>query len=148
MLFSVCRSSWPCIGQTRGFLSTTASFHWGLVTCVYNIGFIPLLMRVPRWDAPQAGAVGLVFLLLLATEANDVLQYVTGKMFGRHKILPKVSPKKTWEGFLGGWILTSALIVLIGPLFTPLHGVGLWVTALALPPAGFGGDVTFSAIQA
>jgi phosphatidate cytidylyltransferase len=117
------------------------------VTCVYNIGFIPLLMRVPRWDAPQAGAVGLVFLLLVATEGNDVFQYLTGKLFGRRKIVPTVSPGKTWEGFLGGWLLTTGLIVAIGPLFTPLHGVGLWVVALALPPAGFAGDITFSAIK-
>ncbi|HEY3888019.1 MAG TPA: phosphatidate cytidylyltransferase, partial [Caulobacteraceae bacterium] len=39
------------------------------------------------------------------------------------------------------------LFLLIGPMFTPLHGVGLWVTALALPPAGFAGDLTFSAIK-
>ncbi|HEY1560663.1 MAG TPA: phosphatidate cytidylyltransferase [Caulobacteraceae bacterium] len=136
-----------CIGQTRGYLASTASFHWGLVTCVYNLGFIPLLMRVPRWDAPQAGAVGLVFMLLVATEANDVFQYVCGKMFGRTKITPKVSPNKTWEGLIGGWVLTSGLFLLIGPMFTPLHGVGLWVTALALPPAGFAGDLTFSAIK-
>ena len=136
-----------CIGQTRGFLATTASFHWGLVTCVYNIGFIPLLMRVPRWDAPQAGAAGLVFFLLLVTEANDVFQYPTGKMFGRRKIVPTVSAAKTWEGFIGGWVLTAALILLAGPVFTPLRGIGLWVVALALPPAGFAGDVTFSAIK-
>ena len=136
-----------CIGQTKGYLTSTATFHWGLVTCVYNIGFIPLLMRVPRWDAPQAGAVGLVFLLLVATEGNDVFQYLTGKLFGRRKIVPTVSPGKTWEGFLGGWLLTTGLIVAIGPLFTPLHGVGLWVVALALPPAGFAGDITFSAIK-
>jgi phosphatidate cytidylyltransferase len=136
-----------CIGQTRGYLASTASFHWGLVTCVYNLGFIPLLMRVPRWDAPQAGAAGLVFTLLVATEANDVFQYVCGKMFGRTKITPKVSPNKTWEGLIGGWVLTSGLFLLIGPMFTPLHGVGLWVTALALPPAGFAGDLTFSAIK-
>jgi phosphatidate cytidylyltransferase len=135
------------IGQTRGYLASTAAIHWGLVTCVYNIGFIPLLMRVPRADAPQAGAVGLVFLLLLATEANDVFQYVVGKLIGRRRIVPKVSPGKTWEGFLGGWFLTGALIVLVGPLFTPLHGIGLWVVALSLPPAGFAGDVTFSAIK-
>jgi phosphatidate cytidylyltransferase len=136
-----------CIGQTKGFLTSTATFHWGVMTCVYNIGFIALLMRVPRWDAPQAGAVGLVFLLLVATEGNDVFQYLTGKLFGRHKIVPAVSPKKTWEGFLGGWLLTAAMIVLIGPLFTPLHGVGLWTVALTLPPAGFAGDITFSAIK-
>ena len=136
-----------CIGQTRGYLTSTAVFHWGVVTCVYNLGHIALLMRVPRWDAPQAGATGLVFLLLVATEANDVFQYVTGKLLGRHKITPKVSPNKTWEGFLGGWILTAALIVLVGPLLTPLKGVGLWTVALTLPLAGFAGDVTFSAIK-
>ena len=136
-----------CIGQTRGFLASSATIHWGLVTCVYNIGFIPLLMRVPRWDAPQAGAVGLVFLLLVATEANDVFQYIVGKLIGRHKIAPKVSPGKTWEGFIGGWVLTTVLIMLIGPDFTPLRGVGLWVVALSLPPVGFAGDVTFSAIK-
>ncbi len=136
-----------CIGQTRGYLTSTAVFHWGVVTCVYNLGHIALLMRVPRWDAPQAGATGLVFLLLLATEANDVFQYITGKLFGRRKITPKVSPNKTWEGFLGGWLLTAGLILVAGPIFTPLKGVGLWVVAASLPLAGFAGDVTFSAIK-
>jgi phosphatidate cytidylyltransferase len=135
------------IGQTRGYLTSAAVFHWSTVTCVYNIGVIPLLMLVPRWDAPQAGAIGLVFFLLLVTEANDVLQYVTGKLLGRHKIMPKVSPNKTWEGFLGGWSLTAALIVGLGPIFTPLHGWGLACVAFGLPLAGFAGDVTFSAIK-
>ena len=58
-----------------------------------------------------------------------------------------MSPGKTWEGFFGGWVLTGALILAIGPVFTPLHGMGLWVVALSLPPAGFAGDVTFSAIK-
>jgi phosphatidate cytidylyltransferase len=135
------------IGQTRGYLTSAAVFHWGTVTCVYNIGFIPLLMLVPKWDAPQAGAAGLVFLLLVATEANDVFQYICGKLFGRHKILPKVSPNKTWEGFLGGWALTALLLLMLGPIYTPLRGVGLWTVALVLPIAGFAGDVTFSAIK-
>jgi phosphatidate cytidylyltransferase len=134
-------------GQTRGYLTSTAVFHWGVVTCVYNIGFIPLLMLVPRWDAPEAGAAGLVFMLLLSTEANDVFQYVVGKAIGRHKILPTVSPNKTWEGFIGGYVLSAALFVALAPIFTPLKGIGLWVTALTLPLAGFAGDVTFSAIK-
>jgi phosphatidate cytidylyltransferase len=136
-----------CIGQTRGYLARASVFHFGVVTCVYALGYIPLLMRVPRWDAPQAGAAGLVFLLLLATEGNDVLQYMTGKLFGRRKIMPKVSPNKTWEGFLGGWILTAALILFAAPYFTPLEGIGLWTVALVLPLAGFAGDVTMSAVK-
>lgn len=135
------------IGQTRGYLTSTAVFHWAQVTCVYNIGYIPLLMLVPRWDAPQAGASGLVFFLILATEANDVFQYLVGKTLGRRKIMPRVSPNKTWEGFLGGFVLSGALILWLGPVFTPLHGIGLWITALTLPLAGFAGDVSFSAIK-
>lgn len=135
------------IGQTRGYLTSTAVFHWGVMTCVYNIGFIPLLMLVPRWDAPEAGATGLVFLLLVATEANDVFQYLVGKSIGRHKITPTVSPNKTWEGFIGGWVLTAALILVLGPIYTPLRGLGLFIVAGTLPLAGFAGDVTFSAIK-
>lgn len=136
-----------CIGQTRGYLSRSAVFHFGVVTCVYALGYIPLLMRVPASDAPQAGPAGLVFLLLFATEANDVLQYCCGKLFGRRKIIPKVSPNKTWEGFVGGWILTAILILTTAPWLTPLRGLGLWVIAVTLPVAGFAGDVTMSAVK-
>jgi len=136
-----------CIGRTQDYLPRASIFHFGVTTCVYTLGYIPLLMRVPAEDTPQAGAAGLVFLLLFATEANDVLQYVTGKLFGRRRIMPTVSPNKTWEGFLGGWILTAGLIVLIAPWFTPLSGLGLWVVAIALPVTGFAGDVTMSAVK-
>ena len=84
---------------------------------------------------------------MLATEANDVAQYICGKSFGRRKIMPTVSPNKTWGGFLGGWAITALLIWFLGPVFTPLRGLGLAVTALALPLAGFAGDVTISAIK-
>ena len=101
-------------GQTRGFLARVGVFNWGVITCVYNLGVIPLLMRVPPNQTPEAGPAGLVFFLLFATEANDVLQYLFGKLFGRRKILPKVSPNKTWEGFLGGWVGTGLLIFFLG----------------------------------
>lgn len=136
-----------CIGQTKNYLPRASIFHFGVVSCVYTLGYIPFLMRVPRWDAPQAGAAGLVFMLLLATEANDVFQYITGKLFGRRKIMPTVSPNKTWEGFLGGWILTAILILVVAPYLTPFRGIGLWTVAITLPLAGFAGDVTMSAVK-
>jgi len=135
-----------CIGQTRNYLPSAATFHWGLMTCVYNLGFAAFLMRTDH-EALPAGPGGLVFLLLVATEANDVAQYVWGKLFGRRKIMPKVSPNKTWEGFLGGWATTAALVWFAGPLFLPLEGVPLAILALSLPIAGFAGDVTMSAIK-
>ncbi len=135
-----------CAGQTRGYLSTAASIQWGLVTCVYNLGYVAMQMRTPDDEAP-AGAAGLVFFLLLATGANDVAQYLWGKLLGRRKIMPTVSPNKTWEGFIGGWITTAVLIWFLAPIFTPLKGLGLTVLAFALPLAGFAGDVTMSAIK-
>jgi len=136
-----------CIGQTRAYLTTAATFHWGLMTCVFNLGFAAYLSRAPLLQAPEAGGAGLVFFLLLVTEFNDVAQFVWGKLTGRHKIIPKVSPNKTWEGFLGGWVTTGALIWFVGPYFTPMRGIGLATLAFALPLAGFAGDVTMSAIK-
>lgn len=133
-------------GQTRAYLATVATVSWAVIVCVYNLGVIPLLMRTPAEDAP-AGAAGLVFLLLLATEANDVLQYVCGKLFGRRKIVPTVSPGKTWEGFVGGWLLTGVLFWLLAPVFTPLEPWPAALVALLLPVAGFAGDVTMSAVK-
>jgi phosphatidate cytidylyltransferase len=136
-----------CIGQTRAYLATAATFHWAIVTCVYNLGYIAFLMRTPDGPSLPAGPAGLVFFLLVATEANDVAQYIWGKLFGRHKITPTVSPNKTWEGFIGGWVTTGLLIWFLGPVFTPLSGLGLATLAVFLPLAGFAGDVTMSAIK-
>jgi phosphatidate cytidylyltransferase len=135
------------IGQTRNYLQRAASIHWGVVACVYSIGFAVFLMRTPAGEPMPAGPGGLVFLLLAATEFNDVAQYCWGKLFGRHKIMPTVSPNKTWEGFLGGWVTTAAMIWLIGPIFAPLAGWNLAIMAVVLPLAGFAGDVTLSAVK-
>lgn len=136
-----------CIGQTQRYLPTMATFHWAIATCVYSLGFAAFLMRTPPGEALPAGPAGLVFLLLVATEANDVAQYVWGKLLGRRKIMPRVSPNKTWEGFIGGWITAAVLIWVLGPVYTPLSGLGLAILAVALPVAGFAGDVTMSAIK-
>lgn len=133
-------------GQTRAYLATVATITWGVIVCVYNLGVIPLLMHTPD-EGGAAGAAGMVFLLLFATEANDVLQYCCGKAFGRRRIVPAVSPNKTWEGFIGGWILTGALIWFLAPVFTPMTGWPVLILAALLPVAGFAGDVTMSAVK-
>ncbi|MDQ0464786.1 phosphatidate cytidylyltransferase [Caulobacter ginsengisoli] len=136
-----------CMGQTRNYLAAVAMFHWGLMTCVYNVGYAAFLMRATSAEIMPAGPAGLVFMLLVATEFNDVAQYVWGKLFGRRKITPTVSPNKTWEGFIGGWVSTAALIWFVGPLFLPVQGGALATIAVTLPLAGFAGDVTMSAIK-
>ncbi|HRE46031.1 MAG TPA: phosphatidate cytidylyltransferase, partial [Terricaulis sp.] len=93
------------------------------------------------------GAAGLVFFLLLITQLNDVAQYCWGKAIGRTKITPNVSPNKTWEGAIGGWLTTAAVFYLLAPYFTPLSPLHAAIMGLIVPLAGFFGDITMSAIK-
>ena len=87
------------IGQTKNYLQRAAGFHWGEVACVYAIGFVVWLMRTPANLPMPAGPAGLVFLLLVATEFNDVAQYCWGKLVGRHKIMPQRQSQQDLGGF-------------------------------------------------
>ena len=117
------------------------------MTTVYALGYLGLIAIIPMENNPQAGAVGLLFYILVLTVSNDFMQMFCGKLFGKHKIIPNVSPNKTWEGFIGGVIGTSGLSVLMGYFLTPFT---IWQSAFAgavLAVCGFFGDVTMSAIK-
>ncbi|EYB68826.1 hypothetical protein DEIPH_ctg017orf0200 [Deinococcus phoenicis] len=132
-------------GVTPHFLRASATLHWGLMLTVFALGHLAYLLVLPPLH--PAGGVGLLLYVVIVTQLNDVAQYVTGKAFGRRRIVPQVSPGKTWEGFLGGLGVTLAVSLLIAPLLTPLH---LWEAAtlgLLLPAVGFVGDVTLSAVK-
>jgi phosphatidate cytidylyltransferase len=92
------------------------------------------------------GAGPLLFLVAL-TQFNDVAQFTWGKLFGRHKILPSVSPKKTWEGFLGGFVTSVAVAGLVGPYLTPMNMHWSLLAGAIIAIAGFLGDVTLSATK-
>jgi len=79
-------------------------------------------------------------------QLSDVLQYIAGKLFGRHKMAPNVSPSKTWEGLiLGGLAATAvgAALWWITP-FSPLEAAGL---AFAIVVAGALGGLVLSAVK-
>jgi phosphatidate cytidylyltransferase len=68
-------------------------------------------------------------------------------LFGRHKIVPTVSPNKTWEGFLGGVATTTLLAVVLAPLLTPMTLPLSLAAGLLIGLGGFIGDVTLSALK-
>ncbi len=74
------------------------------------------------------------------------MQFIWGKLLGRHKILAKVSPNKTWEGFLGGVISTTVIGYFLGFL-TPLSAPNVILVSALVAIAGFSGDVVISAIK-
>lgn len=76
-----------------------------------------------------------VFFLFILIWSSDTFAYFTGKFFGKHKMAPKISPKKTWEGFAGGVILTIILGFFIENFNPDLRGnwiaVGFLVSVFA-----------------
>ncbi len=145
-MFLITAATMAWIGRTDGYLATVGIVHWGVVVCVYNVGYAAFLMRTPAAETP-AGAAGLVFFLLFITQFNDVAQYCWGKAFGRRKITPSVSPNKTWEGAIGGWATSATVFYLLSPFFTPLSPGEAILVGVLLPVAGFFGDITMSAIK-
>jgi phosphatidate cytidylyltransferase len=135
------------IGETRDFLRSAGTLHWGVMTLVFSISHVAYLLVLPGNEKFSSGGVGLVLFLVFLTQFNDVCQYVWGKMLGRHKIVPKVSPNKTWEGFLGGVVTTTTLAFLLAPYLTPLNVVQSLLAGSLISVAGFIGDVTISALK-
>ena len=133
-------------GQVKRVLSFMGALHWGMMLTVYNLSYIAYLMVLPKGTLPAGGA-GLVIALLLLTELNDVAQFISGKLFGGAKIVPKVSPGKTWAGFVGGVVITSVATLVLAPWLTPFSLAEAAILGPVLAVAGFAGDVTMSAIK-
>lgn len=132
-------------GDCDHFLERTAKTQWGLMACVYCLSHAAALwtLEIPGYAGQQAK---LLIYLVAVAQLSDVLQYVWGKTLGRHKIAPKVSPSKTWEGFIGGILSASAIGAALWRVtpFTP------WQSALfsfAITVAGFCGGLVMSAIK-
>ncbi|MES9833145.1 MAG: phosphatidate cytidylyltransferase [Candidatus Thiodiazotropha sp. DIVDIV] len=133
-------------GRTDGFLKAAGTLHWGLMTTVFSLSHAAFLLALPGENNPAGGA-GLLFFLVFLTQFNDVAQFTWGKLFGKHPVVPKVSPKKTIEGLLGG-VLTSVLASwLIAPYLTPLDTIEALGAGLLIGLGGFLGDVVVSAIK-
>ncbi|MEJ2610729.1 MAG: phosphatidate cytidylyltransferase [Candidatus Thiodiazotropha sp.] len=135
------------IGETKGFLKATGTLHWGLMTTVFSISHAAYLLVLPSSTVTPAGGAGLLFFLVFLSQFNDVAQYTWGKLFGKHPVVPKVSPKKTVEGLLGGVLTTTLTAWLIAPYLTPLTDGWAALAGLIIGLSGFFGDVVISAIK-
>jgi len=133
-------------GDTHGITKSMALLQWILMLSVFGISHLAYLLSLPELPGFSSGGRGLLLFLVFLTEINDIMQFIWGKLLGRHKILPKVSPNKTWEGFLGGVISTTAIGYFLGFL-TPLSAPNVILVSALLAIAGFSGDVVISAIK-
>lgn len=132
-------------GSAHNFLARIAEVQWGLMITVYSISFIPALLILPI-DHYQDRNLLLIAFLVFVVELSDVLQYVFGKLFGKHSISPNLSPSKTVEGFIGG-IFSASLIGACLWWVTPFSFIQAGLISLMITLLGFLGGLVMSAIK-
>ena len=132
-------------GDTKRFLERMAKIQWGLLICVYCISHVPALLtlKIPGYEDRN---LLLIAFLVIVVQSSDVLQYVWGKLFGKHKIAPQVSPSKTVEGLLGGIASATALGAALWWI-TPFNVWQAALMSLAITVMGFFGGLVMSAIK-
>ena len=132
-------------GDTENFLERIAAQQWAVMISVYCMSHVPALLslNIPGFEGRK---LLLVAFLMITVQGSDVLQYIWGKLFGKHKVAPSVSPSKTWEGLIGGLASASLLGAALWWLtpFTPLQA-GL--VAFMAAGMGFLGGLVASAIK-
>ena len=132
-------------GDCERFLERTATIQWPLMVCVYCVSHAPALitLRIPAFEG-QNGK--LLFYFVLVVQASDVFQYIWGKLLGKHKIAPTVSPNKTLEGFLCGVVMATLLGTALwwATPFTPWQAAAM---SLLIALMGFVGGLVMSAIK-
>lgn len=132
-------------GDTEQFLERITKIQWGVMIAVYCISYAPALLVLDLRGFHGQGALLLLYLMLVV-QISDVMQYVFGKLFGRHKLAPLVSPSKTVEGLVGGGLAATAIgasLWWITP-FTPLQSA---LMSLLIVACGVLGGLALSAVK-
>lgn len=101
-------AGWIAVFEWKHFVTPSLRWIW-LLLPVYPLLPFALLIIMNQSVVYRP----LVMLILVVAFAHDTGSYIAGKLFGKHKIAPHISPNKTWEGFIGGCFLALAGAVLV-----------------------------------
>ncbi len=131
-------------GDTKHFLERAAKIQWAAMISIFCISHVPALMnlKITGFD----DNVLLIVFLIAVVQASDVLQYIWGKLFGKTKIIPALSPSKTTVGTIGG-ILSATLIAIALHGITPFSWWQAGLIGFFICLMGFLGGLVMSAIK-
>jgi phosphatidate cytidylyltransferase len=127
-------------------IKTFSQLHWALMLTVFSLSHIAYLASLPNVEALKEGSAGMIFFLIVITQLNDVSQFIAGKLFGKRKISPLISPNKTWAGLIGG-ILGSLGFGMLFRGLLPHTTAQVALLSVLIATAGFFGDLNISAIK-
>ena len=131
--------------------ASTAAASGGALQSAAIAVFAPLYIGLPlgllaatRWNLGREAAL----LLIVTVAISDSLQYYSGRTFGRHLLAPVVSPKKTIEGAVGGFVGATLSLAIIGYWWLPQMGLpARIILGLAVAAVGIVGDLFESLLK-
>ena len=147
LLLQLMGSAWWVLFRPRedvsGMHNEWSRLALGLVYVPLPLGFFPLLLELP-----DGHGWGWVLLTMAATWGGDTGAFFAGRAFGRTPLFPLVSPKKTWEGLVGGLAMSTALCVGFKYAFFPwVSVVDCVVLGVFINLAGVTGDLVESMLK-
>ncbi|MFC1585103.1 phosphatidate cytidylyltransferase [Fibrobacterota bacterium] len=97
--------------------------------------------------SPGFAGISSFLLVIICMVSADTGAYFTGRSFGKHKLCPAISPNKTWEGLLGGSLLTILLTSFLGPALTAMNSLESLLFGLLMSVTAVMGDLSFSSFK-
>lgn len=135
------------------FFTNVALTCFGMIYLGITCSLLLALSQVSTAEDPHRG-IQLTMMLLTACKLGDVTAYFGGRTFGKHKMTPRISPGKTWEGFAASFIGAIAGSYIVTAIFQacgyPAAFSGWWqpfVWGLVLGPLGVAGDLAESCMK-
>lgn len=119
-------------------------FHSTFALLYIGVPMIILPMMPNYHEGNHPWMLASVFILIWC---NDTFAYLTGSTIGKHKLFPRISPNKTWEGFLGGIISTIAGAFIFSHFFTFMPFTGWLGLAFVVLIFGTLGDLFESSLK-
>lgn len=139
------------------FIIFTMALFFGKGHSIENMGYIAMAtiyigtpFAILLWISMDGHVYlpGRVAGLLFLTWANDSGAYISGKLFGKYPLMKRISPKKTWEGFVGGLIFAILFAFALSYMpYTGLHVRHWWILALIVSVFGPIGDLVESLLK-
>lgn len=105
------------------------------------------MMTQPEFAMFQQDANILPLFLFIVIWTYDTFAYFIGSLIGKHKLFERLSPKKTWEGMIGGMLITTALMAFVFPLLIPLPLVFILAGTILIIIAATYGDLFESLLK-
>lgn len=144
LIFAVVASillliGWRLVGPKDGMIMS-------VMGSIFAMSWVPFMLSLALLLFREESGAGKVFMILVMAIGNDTWGYIAGVLWGKHPMAPRISPKKTWEGFAGSMI-GSMIVGVVSTFFLDLPWwVGI-VVAVFLVIAATVGDLSESMVK-